>query len=243
MALPAPALRPYVSHYWLSLDNRDASCAVTPDGAVDLVAVAGRSAVRVDLFGTTTRRTALALDLGCHYLGIRFRPGQSRHFLDVQARELTDAVLPAEGAMVSSLLAVTESMTGTSPYARLDALLLAQLARRPPVSSRIDEVLRYMAQSPGPLRMSELADLCCKSRRQFERNFLDVAGLSAKLYAEILRFRRAATLLAGSSQPLAQIAAALGYTDQSHFSHEFSRFYGMPPSRARANAAFLQDLP
>jgi AraC-like DNA-binding protein len=245
VALPVPPLRAHVSHYWLSLDNRDSTHAIAPDGSVDVVLTVSASTSKVDVFGTTTRRTELPLEPGCHYLGVRFRPGQSRHFLDVPVRALTDAVLPAESLLIPSVQEVAESMAesiaGDVWFARLDAMLLAHLRRRPARHSRIDDAIRHIEQASGPVRIAELAELCCKSPRQFERNFLEVAGLAPKLFSEIVRFRRACALLARSDLPLARIAADLGYADQSHFSHAFSRFQGAPPSRVRANVVFLQD--
>lgn len=241
VSLPAALLRAHVSHYWLSLNNSDAVYFITPDGAVDVVVVIGAATSCVNVFGTTTKRTELPLDIGSHYLGVRFRPGQSRHFLNVQAHELTDSVRPAEETFFSGMVGVVESISADSLFMRLDAVLLDHLRRQPPCYSRIDDVIRRIEAAPDRLRISELADMYGKSRRQLERHFLDVVGLPAKLFAEIIRFRRASALLANSSLSLAQIAADLGYSDQSHLTHEFSRFFGLSPSRARENVAFLQD--
>ena len=41
VCLPAPQLRMYVSHYWLSLNNRDHAYSIVPDGSVDVVVVIG----------------------------------------------------------------------------------------------------------------------------------------------------------------------------------------------------------
>jgi transcriptional regulator GlxA family with amidase domain len=156
--------------------------------------------------------------------------------------ELTDAVLPAEGSLAPRVVELAELMVSEPVFTRVDAMLLEQLQRRPPRHSRIDDALRHIEQATTPVRVTELAELCCKSPRQFERNFLEVTGLRPKLYSEIVRYRRACALLARSERTLAQIAADLGYTDQSHFSHAFARFHGSPPSRARAQGvAFLQD--
>ena len=242
ISLPAGALQPYISHYWLSLENREASYPITPDGAVDVIVVMGASAVRLDAFGTTTKRSAIQLEIGSHYLGVRFKPGQSRHFLDIKTCELTNAVYAAEGAFLPDVSAVAESITTGSAFRYLDAALLRHLQRQPPRHARIDEVIRHIETTAGRLQVAELANLYCKSRRQFERTFLEVAGLSAKQFSAVIRFRRAATLLAHSRLSLAQIAASLGYTDQSHFTHEFARFFGQAPSRAREDAAFLQDV-
>lgn len=106
-------------------------------------------------------------------------------------------------------------------------------------------MIRHMQATPTAeqsWRVAPLAALCGKSRRQFERQFLDAVGLSPKRFAEALRFQRALTLMAQANWPLAQIAAELGYADQSHFSRAFARLYGQPPARARQNAAFVQDV-
>lgn len=238
---PAAPLRAHISHYWLSLDNSDDTYSISPDGTVDVVVSVGAAAHRVDIFGTTTSRTALPLVFGSHYLGISFRPGQSRHFIDAQAAELTNAVRSADGTFFPDMLAVAESISTDSLFTRLDTLLLEHLKRRPPHHARIDDAIRYIEATHGSLRISRLADMYGKSRRQFERHFLDVVGLPAKLFAGIIRFQRASTLLAHSTLPLAHIAVEAGYSDQSHLAHEFSRFYGLPPSQARENVAFLQD--
>lgn len=241
VSMPAAPLLPYISHYWLSLDNRDESYSIAPDGSVDIVVAVGANDFRVDAFGTTTQRSTVQLDVGSHYLGVRFKPGQSRHFLEANASELTNAACSAEGAFLPDMPALIESVTEDSLFTSLDAALLQHLKQRPPRHSRIDDVIRHIETTHGSLRVSELAGIFCKSRRQLERTFLDAVGLSPKLFAEIVRFQRASALLANSNLPLASIAAVIGYTDQSHFTHEFVRFHGQAPSRVRQHAAFLQD--
>lgn len=239
---PAEPLRAYVGHYWLSLDNPDETYAVLPDGTVDVVFTVGATACQVSIFGTTTSRTQIPLNVGSHYLGIRFRPGQSRHFADAHAPELTNSNRPAEGLLFRDIVGVADSITSDSLFSRLDAALLSHLKQHPPRHSRIDDVIRHIESMRGTLQVARLVDMYGKSRRQFERRFLDVVGIPAKLFSEIVRFQRVSGLLARSALPLAQIAAELGYADQSHLTHEFSRFYGRPPSEARQGVAFIQDV-
>lgn len=241
VSLPVAPLRPYISHYWLSLNNSDESFPVTPDGAVDVIVVVGGATSGVYAYGTTTKRTEVPLEIGSHYFGVRFRPGQSRHFLDARTSELTNALHSADGAFLPDVSGLAESISVGSSFRHLDAVLLRHFKRQPPRHTRIDDVIRHIETTPGTMGVSELANMYCKSRRQFERTFLDVVGLSPKLFAQITRFRRASALLANSSLPLVQIAAVIGYTDQSHFTHEFARFFGLPPLRAREHAAFVQD--
>ena len=239
---PAGPLREYVRHYWLSFDNTDDTYSILPDGAVDVVIAVGTTTRQVNIFGTTTSRTEIPLDVGSHYLGIRFKPGQSRHFLDVHALELTNSNQPAEGLFFPDMLGVAESIANDSLFSRLDGALLRHLKQQPPRHSRIDDVIRHIESMQGSSRVAQLVNMYGKSRRQFERRFLEVVGIPAKLFSEIVRFQQVSVLLARSALPLAQIAAELGYTDQSHLTHEFSRFYGRPPSEAREHVAFIQDV-
>lgn len=242
-AWPAPPLRRYISHYWLSLNNTDRSHVVLPDGAVDLVIELALGRYRVDVFGTTLSRVELPLERGGHYLGIRFRPGQSRHFLDMDPVALTHTQQPGDSPLARRLLSAASGLFGGASFTRLDALLLAQWRRHPPRHARIDDVLQRIEAAPAPMPVSTLVAQYGRSRRQFERQFLGVVGIPAKLFIEIVRFRRAGVLLAHPAWPLAQVAAASGYSDQSHMSRQFSRFCGMPPSRARRHVAFVQECP
>ncbi|RUO24345.1 hypothetical protein CWE09_10745 [Aliidiomarina minuta] len=241
VSLPALALRPFVSHYWLSLNNQEKVHGVLPDGAVDVVVEIGKADCQVNIFGTTTSRAELPLDIGTHYLGIRFKPGQSRHFVDVRVSELTNAVQPVEGDLLEGLSNAVECVACSHLFARLDGVLLTHLNRQAPRRSRMDDVIRYLGTCHDLVPVSELADIYGKSRRQFERHFVEVVGLSPKLFTQVIRFQKAAWMLAHSPLPLAQVAVALGYTDQSHFTHEFVRFYGESPSRVRRGVAFVQD--
>ena len=66
--------------------------------------------------------------------------------------------------------------------------------------------------------------------RAFRRTF----GCSVGQYLRRLRLEEASHLLVTTDQPLAEVALAAGYSDQSHFSNAFRRHTGIPPGRYRA---------
>lgn len=78
------------------------------------------------------------------------------------------------------------------------------------------------------------------SQRQFERNFKDLTGFSAKTYLKIKRFERFianASIIANSSDSkLLDIALDLGYYDQAHLNRHFKEFTGLNPK------AYFQNL-
>jgi AraC family transcriptional regulator len=65
--------------------------------------------------------------------------------------------------------------------------------------------------------------------RAFRRTF----GCTVGEYLRRLRIERAAEQLATGTQPLAEIALAAGFADQSHFSNVFRRRVGVSPSAYR----------
>lgn len=243
---PSPDLRPYVDQFWLGLGNVDAVFPVLPDGEIDLVIAVDRGRADAWLFGTTTMLCDVPLRAGAHYLGVRFRPGQARHFVVAPADALTNAqveawtqlgvdlaALPSRLARLGELLraGVTVAPAVAALLAELERLLRARLARLQPDYDGFDRAIALLAQpqaASSPVRAA--AEQCGRSLRQFERVVSARVGVPARTLAGIARFRGALGLIAGGAA-LADAAAAAGYADQSHMTYAFHTYAGMPPAR------------
>ena len=227
---PHLRLRPWVSHYWFSRGGA-ATHVVLPDGCVDLVvAISGRAST-VWVYGTATQRTTLSTDPAERYLGVRFLPGQARHFLNMSAGELTDSAEQVSGHEALGLAGAPWFATGTRDlFQSLDALLLGVLARRTPRRLALDRVLQRLHDTPHG-SLTALAADCGLSRRQLERQCRTHVGVAPAQFAMIRRCHRVLSALsqtpAGLS--LATLAAAAGYADQSHMTRELRRFTGLTP--------------
>lgn len=79
----------------------------------------------------------------------------------------------------------------------------------------------------------DLAIVAGMSRAAFQRQFLDVVGLTVADFDMRLRIHRAALLLAETDLPVTSIAAAIGYSSRSHFSRSFRNVMGADPTRFR----------
>lgn len=246
MCRPNAALAGFVSHYWLSLNNTRPAQTILPDGCVDLVIEADGASAQSWVYGTTTGPVSVPIRLGVHYLGIQFKPGQSRHFVALPAKELTDSHAPAPEVLRFALDGIAEQIgggTGTV-FQALDGVLTRTLARCAPQAHRVDAALQYLVSSQRPVRIGHLAKNLGVSRRHFERIFLDCVGVSPKMFATIQRYRAAAHALSRrTGAGLADVAAAMGYADQSHMTRDFMRLTGAGPTRfLRSDVAFVQDL-
>jgi AraC-like DNA-binding protein len=127
--------------------------------------------------------------------------------------------------------------------ALLDALsaLLTRHARtheaplRPsPNDPRVETMKALLAADLAtPLRVSDLAETVGLSPFHATRLFTQATGLPPHAWRTQLRLQRAlAPLRAGAS--VADVAAASGFTDQSHFTRHFRRMFGVPPGRWQA---------
>ncbi|WER49171.1 AraC family transcriptional regulator [Cupriavidus sp. WKF15] len=98
----------------------------------------------------------------------------------------------------------------------------------------IDAYLR--ANLSSALHADHLAARFGWSVRRFHTLFAEAFGDTPHRYQTRLRLDRAVQLLACSGLPLAEVALASGYPDQTTFTRSFTRRFGQPPGAWRASA-------
>ena len=82
--------------------------------------------------------------------------------------------------------------------------------------------------------LSELGNIAGVSPEHLNREFRRSYRMSAAQYLRGLRLEWAADRLRKSDDPLAEIACAAGFADQSHFTKQFKRQFGATPAAFRA---------
>jgi methylphosphotriester-DNA--protein-cysteine methyltransferase len=99
------------------------------------------------------------------------------------------------------------------------------------IDEKIAETVSIIEEKRGEIKISELAAAVNLSVRQLERRFQKSAGLSPKQYVRARRIRATAiNILDAAETNWANRAAEMGFTDQSHLSHEFSALTGRSPN-------------
>jgi AraC family transcriptional regulator len=134
----------------------------------------------------------------------------------------------------------------TASALALDGLALALLAqvvrrdetgekkgkgRRPGWLAEVESLLRSAVGEP--VDIATIASTVDVHPVHLARVFRRHHGCSPGEYLRRLRVRRACELLAGTGRPLAAVALACGYADQSHFTRHFKRAVGVPPGAYR----------
>ncbi|AKF04411.1 helix-turn-helix transcriptional regulator [Sandaracinus amylolyticus] len=95
----------------------------------------------------------------------------------------------------------------------------------------IAKIDAYVRDSTGPIGLEELAKLAGVSRFHFTRQFKRATGETPMAYVRRLRVERAKELLLATDMSLADVAAHVGFADQSHFTRVFRSVVGTTPAR------------
>ncbi len=98
----------------------------------------------------------------------------------------------------------------------------------------IAEAVRIVHEHPGrPHRVEELARRAGLSPDRFSRRVRAVFGLSASQLVIKVRIDAARRMLRESEAPIARVALACGYCDQSAFTRQFKAVAGLTPAQYR----------
>ncbi len=102
---------------------------------------------------------------------------------------------------------------------------------------RLQKVFAYVdSHYAEPIALPRMASLAGLSTQRFYMLFKKAAGLTLVEYVTQVRLTHAAQLLQGTTQSIAEIAAAVGFSDQSYFDRRFRRHFGRTPSQFRKGA-------
>ncbi|QAY63427.1 AraC family transcriptional regulator [Xylanimonas allomyrinae] len=105
------------------------------------------------------------------------------------------------------------------------------------ISRLVAGVSAHLDATPSaPLTVAALAALAGCGEQALDRRVRRVFGLSPRQLVLRARTDRAAHLLAETTTPLAQVAAAVGFYDQPSFTRQFARLTGETPSSFRRRA-------
>jgi AraC-like DNA-binding protein len=233
---PADDLRWAVDRFWIvrwnlpegeSFDQR-----IVPHPAVHVVCNAGEADVEAISAEEFVRR----LEGRGQVLGVKFQPAGFRPFLGRPVSTIAGKRLPAVeilGRGIDDLarrLADADDLDATTGLVEdfLRSLGIGAL----PVTVAVNTIVGQIVADRSITRVDALARRLCMSTRSLQRLFADHVGLGPKWVINRCRIHEAAEVAAGSTDvDWADLAAALGYSDQSHLVREFTAAVGTPPDR------------
>jgi len=204
-------------------------------------------APRADLIGPSTGVGPSSLAARAEAVGVYFRAGMVSPFfrVSVSGDDLRDRVAGADelwGTQAGGLAdELSELDREGSCIDRLEAALLRQAARAESPGTTIDipGMAAWIIRRGGQVAVEQLAEQAGVSRQHLTRVFRQTVGVAPKMYCRLVRFHSALAYATPRSElDWAQVAADLGYTDQSHLIGEFRQFSSLTPERLRQQGWF-----
>ncbi|APA98923.1 helix-turn-helix transcriptional regulator [Nocardia seriolae] len=214
---------------WTRKGVSDTDLPVLPDGSMDLLWMNGR----LSIAGPDTRAYRPPSGFATRITGIRFYPGTAPSLLGIPAHELRDTRIDLADLWRTAELRRANELIATAPT---PAMGLEAIARwRATESTPPDPKLRFIVaslQSGAPVSFAA-AELGT-GPRQLHRMSLTAFGYGPKTLGRILRMQRALAL-AREGTALADAAATVGYSDQSHLTRDIRELSGMSPRQLLTN--------
>jgi AraC-like DNA-binding protein len=246
---PAAALSRYIKHYWfLEMEACETvGERVVPTGYMELtfhfanhllkrkrteelqpgIILCGQKTDYFDVL--PTGKTAM--------LSIQFFPHGAGVFFDLPISEMANETLDLYDLIGVPARELEEQLAGLpmleDKVKHIEAFLLGRLLLKTDHAwNRIAHTIGLINQSNGMIKPDQLASEACLSRKQHERVFKEMVGLSPKQFLKVIRFQY--TLSAHQHFPLdslTELAYRCGYYDQSHMINDFRELSGITPKQ------------
>lgn len=230
---PAADLAYWVDYLWIVRWNATEPYVqeVIPQPVVHVVAEDGRMSahgVGDSHFSRTLR------DQG-QVVGIAFRAGGFRGFYHAAMNTITRSVRTLDGLLGIDDREIARRMLTPCGDAELTDATHSWLRDlepvRDPVIGEMSELVAYAEHDASMTRAEELARHAGVSVRTLQRQFGEYVGIGPKWVIQRFRLLDAAAV-AHRGEPVdwADVAAALGFSDQAHLTRAFTRIVGTPPA-------------
>jgi AraC-like DNA-binding protein len=235
---PSPDLTTIADYVWvLSWDLRDHephTQRVLSHASVNMTFTTGG---RARIVGVVRGVFSETIEGQGRVVGVRFRPGGFRPFLDGPVSGITDRFTPVEEIFGPEARAVADAIIAEpgadEAVARLEGFLRTRTPdRTDPMVAEVAAIVDRVAADPALLRVDELAAAVGVGTRRLQRIFAEYVGVSPKWVLRRYRMQEAADRAGdGTGVDWAALATELGYADQAHFTRDFSTVIGLSPAQ------------
>ena len=237
---PREELREYVRYYWVLESDEPFSVLTFPIGCAQLIfhrrtplyiPELEKSQSNFTISGQVNFPAHLQSDGNLEMLVAVFYPHTISIFIDIPTSAFYNLEISGydiENSRLNETAArIFNCKDSYDSIHILEEWLMTKL--RPSLNiERIGYSLEKLLLNPSTA-ITSLAGDACLSKKQYERIFREYVGMNPKEYARIVRFQKAMRMMQCGDSNHAGIAAASGYSDQSHFIREFKSMTGLSP--------------
>ncbi len=263
---PDTALSAFIKCYW-TLDFPKESIPekqrIVPDGCMEMIFHGGDPYKQYMedesyliqpqsfVFGQITQPLYIEPTGDSAIFAVRFHPEGFIAFATIPVNEMENKAIPLkelfkeDGQHLGQ--AILNSSSAEEKIKIVESFLLKKLSTQEASDRIVRAGVEVIMQLNGQISVGELSEQMKINRRQLERKFSSVIGLSPKQLSKITRLQSTLKMLATKQfTSLTDVAYENNYYDQAHFIKDFKEFTGMSPKKFYAgnlklSALFIND--
>lgn len=195
---------------------------------------------RCFVFGQITNPLEIAPTGRTGIFAVRFHPDGFAPFATIPLTEMENRAVPLEELFGKDGLQLEQDILNAATVEEriqlATAFLMSRCINLQYVNSISKLGVEIMLQTDEQVNMGDLASQLNINRRQLERNFAVVIGLSPKQLSKMIRLQHTLQLIKENQVTnLTAVAIDSNYYDQAHFIKDFKEFTGMSPKKFYAN--------
>jgi AraC-like DNA-binding protein len=260
--VPAADLSTFIKCYWTLESPAEANPGIqriVPDGCMEMIFHYGDlyKQYREDgsfliqprcfVFGQITQPLDIEPTGDTGIFAVRFFPDGFTPFATLPLQQMENKAVSLQVLFGNDGVAIENDLLSAATSEARIGIIEKFLLQRLVLPEAIDRIAKssveVLMQLNGQLSVGELSDQLNIHRRQLERRFSAVIGLSPKQLAKIIRLQSTLKLLAKKQfTSLTAIAYEGEYYDQAHFIRDFKEFTGMSPKKFYAESLTMSAL-
>jgi len=199
------------------------------------------------VFGQITDPLEIAPTGVTGILAVRFYPDGFAPFATIPIRDMDNRAVSltelygGAGEQLGSDVLIEK--TNEARIAVIETFLLNRLNSQEAIDSLARSSVEMLFRTNGQTSIEDLTEQLNINRRQLERRFASVIGLSPKQLSRIIRLQNVLKLMERNQfTTLTALALENGYFDQAHFIKDFKEFTGMSPRQFYGDNLKLSSL-
>lgn len=259
---PGSELSAFVKCYWTLESPKEKipeKQRIVPDGCMEMIFHYGdlyrqypddKNSIiqpRCFVFGQITMPLNIEPTGETGIFAVRFHPGGFMPFASIPIKEMENRAVSLEVLFGKDGLKLEKDiLKARNTKQRIDTVetFLAERLIHPKAIGRIIEsTVETMLAINGRLSIGKLSQKMNINRRQLERKFSSVVGLSPKQLSKIIRLQRMLNMMLSEEfASLTELAHEGNYYDQAHFIKDFKEFTGLTPKEFYAGNLKMSSL-
>jgi AraC-like DNA-binding protein len=235
--VPCEALAPFVEMFWMVHWELPEDAPYLQENIPDPSTHLTVDREGGHVYGLTKGRFSYWLTGTGSVFGIKFHPGALFPFLGRPVAELMDQNVSIEDVFGASAQTLVKEIQQLPPDAHNErvacgtAFLVERLPEPDPQVTRVRELVASIREHKEMMSVDELVKHAHCSKRSLQRLFRTYVGVNPKWLVRLFRLQDVvASIETGDVIDWADLAASLGYFDQSHLIRDFKQVVGMTPA-------------